>query len=216
MKQQHRQHGFTIVELLVSMAVFSVVLMVVTIGIVQVSRVYYKGVTEANTQNVARNIMDTVAQAIQFSGGSVLATNPTPTPGTSYAFCINNQEFSYRLGFKMVDGTLGANQTNHALVQRTVSGCDATGQDLSGSISGRELLAPNMRLANLVVEPAGDNLYRVQVRVVYGDDDLLYSPTGLQPATNGATAKDASCRGEQGRQFCAVSELSTVVISRVQ
>jgi len=169
--------------------------------------VYYKGVTETNVQNTARSIMDTVAQAIQFGGGTITDTVASPVAGTSYDFCINNQEFSYRLGYKQVDGAPGVNETNHSLMARTVAACSSpTGQDLSGAVTGRELLAPNMRLANMVVKNVGPSLYQVQVRVVYGDDDLLNNPT--------TTA--AACKGVAGRQFCAVSDLSTVVISRVK
>ncbi len=199
--------GFTIVELLVALAVFSVVLVVVTAAILQISRVYYKGVTEANVQSTARNIMDTVAQSIQFSGGTVTDTVGAPAAGGSYDFCINNQEYSYRPGYKLVDSTPGANETNHSLVVRTVSACSSpTGQTMSGPVTGRELLAPNMRLANMVVKNVGPNLYQVQVRIVYGDDDLLTGPT----------TATAACKGVAGRQFCAVSDLSTVVISRVK
>lgn len=203
---RHTPHGFTIVELLVALAVFSVVLVVITAAILQISRVYYKGVTETNVQATARSIIDTVSQAIQFSGGNVTDTVAV-TPGTSYDFCINNQEYSYRPGYKLVDSAPGMNETNHSLVVRTVSSCSSpTGQNLSGAVTGRELLAPNMRLSKMVVKNIGPNLYQVQVRVVYGSDDLLNSPT----------ASNASCRGVSGRQFCAVSDLSTVVISRVK
>lgn len=210
------RQGFTIVELLVALAVFSVVLLVVTVGIMQISRMYYKGLTESNTQAAARGIVDTVAQAIQFTGGNVIDTPAGVTPGNSYDFCVNNQEFSYRPGYQLTDGTPGSHQTNHAIVVRTVANCSGpSGQIMSGAVTGRELLSPNMRLSNMVVDSLGGNLYKVQVRVVYGDSDLLRSPSS--PASpNGDLATDASCRGDAGRQFCAVADISTVVISRVK
>jgi prepilin-type N-terminal cleavage/methylation domain-containing protein len=210
-------HGFTVIELMIAMSVFSLVLLIVTVGIMQISRVYYKGVTETNVQSTARSITETISQAIQFNGGTPMATPGAPgapAAGGSYAFCVNNQQFSYRPGYKMVDTTPGTNQTRHALVVRTMSGCSNTAQNLSGAVvSGRELLAPNMRLSTLVVQSLGNDLYKVHVRVVYGDDDLLWSPSG-NPA--GATAPDAACRGGAGQQFCSVSDLSTIVISRVK
>lgn len=212
-----RSRGFTVIELLIAMSVFSLVLLIVTVGIMQISRVYYKGVTESSVQSTARSITETIAQAIQFNGGTVLATPgapSTPPAGGSYAFCVNSQQFSYRPGYKLVDTTPGTNETRHALVQRTMSGCSGSAQNMSGiSVIGRELLAPNMRLANLTVESLGGKLYRVHVRVVYGDDDLLWSPSGNGA---GAEAPDAACRGGAGQQFCSVSDLSTVVISRVK
>jgi prepilin-type N-terminal cleavage/methylation domain-containing protein len=210
--QPHRQtKGFTIIELLVATAVFSTVLIIVTTGILQFSRVYYKGVTEANVQNTARSIVDTISQGIQFGGGNIGETfSGTPTPGGNYDFCLGDVQYSYRPGYQLVDGSPGANQTKHALVVRTVSGCTAPtgGQDMSvsGVLPGRELLSPRMRISSLVVDNISGNLYKVQVRVVFGDDDLLNNPT----------AANASCKGNAGRQFCAVSDLSTVVIKRVQ
>src|SRR5690348_3775172 len=121
-----RNSGFTIIELLIATAVFSVVLVIVTTGIIQFSRVYYKSVNEANTQAAARNIMDTVSQAIQFGGGKVQGTTTGAiTAGNSYDFCIGNNEYSYRPGFQLVDGTPGANQTQHSFVVRAVAACVA-------------------------------------------------------------------------------------------
>src|SRR5688572_1794031 len=106
------ERGFTILELLVATIVFSVVLLLVTAGIMQITRVYYKGVTETNTQNTARTIVDTISQAIQFSGGDVTVTNPAAVPGTDYAFCVGNEQFSYRLGWQVENThSIAANQT---------------------------------------------------------------------------------------------------------
>lgn len=205
------QPGFTILELLVATIVFSVVLLLVTSGILQIARVYYKGVTEANTQSTARNIIDTVSQAIQFSGGNVTDTVAAPTPNTDYAFCVGDTQFSYRLGWQVEDGyNPGVSQSWHGLVKNSIAGCTSSTapQTLTNqAISGRDLIGKHMRLANLTVNNIGPNQYKVQVRVVYGDDDLLNNPT----STN------ASCKSEHaGTQFCASAELSTIVVKRVE
>jgi hypothetical protein len=176
-------------------------------------------VTESNTQNTARSVVDLVSQAIQFGGGDVTTTDPAPALGSSYAFCVGNEQFSYTVGYQLKDNPqTGVFQTYHALVRATVAGCSgAAPQNVrQPSINGRELLAPNMRLADLQVTSLGDNLFQVDVRVVYGDDDVLYSPS--DPGNpQGASRSDASCRGNSaGTQFCAVSELSTIVTKRVQ
>ncbi len=196
-----KSSGFTIIELLIATLIFSVILLIVTIGIVQVSRVYYKGVTEANTQNTARSITDTISQAIQFNGGTITA----PTGSSPVYFCINTQQFVYYLGKQLVDTMPTGNQTNKALVQRTIAGCAAP----MPAFTGRELLSPHMRLSDLNVQQlSGSNtLYKVHVRVVYGDDDLLNNPT----------AATASCKNQKsGTQFCAVSDLTTTVQKRVK
>lgn len=222
MKNRHndKSKGFTIIELMVATTVFSVLLLVVTFGILQISRVYYRGITEANTQDTARRVSDIISQSIQFSGGEIITTVGNPDPGVSYQFCLGNEQFSYTTGYQVSDNPNSSLfQTHHALVQRTLAGCSSgsTPQNVrQESITGRELLDPRMRLAKLNVIQQSPGLYRVEVRVVYGDDDLLYSPSDPGNAA-GATRPDATCRASaEGTQFCAASELSTIVRKRVQ
>jgi prepilin-type N-terminal cleavage/methylation domain-containing protein len=213
-----RESGFTIIELMVATLIFSVVLLLVTAGILQVSRMYYKGLTEASTQNAARSIIDSASQAIQFSGGTITET-PGNTPGVNYAFCVGDKQFSYRLGAQVKDNPTGTDQTWHAIVEQNVSGscASAAAQNLANqTVLGRDLMGKEMRLANLLVDDLGSNRYRVTVRVTYGDSDLLFSPSAPSDAT-GYSRADAACRPvRDGTQFCATSELSTVVVKRVQ
>jgi prepilin-type N-terminal cleavage/methylation domain-containing protein len=193
--------GFTIVELLVSTVVFAVLLLIISIAVIQFSRVYYKGVTENNTQDTTRSIMDSIAQAIQFSGGTI-SDSPTPTFGVSQAFCVGNQQYSYVLGKQLVDG--GA----HATLVRDLAGCTSSSAPSLTDASGKELLSPNMRLVKLSVKNvAGTNLYNINVKVVYGDDDILNNPNSA----------NAGCKSTQtGAHFCAVTDLTTTVTKRVQ
>jgi len=203
-KRKHSgEQGFTIVELLISSLIFSLILLVVTIGIIQISRVYYKGITESTTQNTARSIVDTISQAIQFNGGAV-STTLSPGPGTWSSFCVGGQQFSYRLGYQLVEGTPSGNQTNKALLQTSLAGCSG---NPPAATSGRELLGTKMRISKLTVTSAGTNMYKVSIRVTYGDDDLLNNPTAANASCKGATA---------GSQFCSISELTTTVVKRVQ
>lgn len=214
----NRKSGFTIIELMVATVVFSIVLLLVTTGILQISRVYYKGLTESTTQNTARNVIDTITQAIQFSGTEVTVT-PGSDPGTDYAFCVGNKQYSYRLGTQVMDNPSGSDQAWHALVERTMNGaCNGAEPQSLGNqnVVGRDLVGKRMRLAKLAVEDLGQSRYRVTVRVVYGDADLLRSPSSPS-GTTGAMQPDATCQSVRaGTQFCASSEFSTVVVKRVQ
>lgn len=215
-----RSAGFTIMELMIATVVFSVVLLLVTAGILQISRVYYKGITESTTQNTARNIIDTISQGIQFSGSEVELTTGTD-PGKDYSFCIGNKQYTYRLGSQVMNNPSSSDQSWHALVERRINGsCSgATTQSLNQqTVTGRDLVGQRMRLAKLSVENLEANRYRVTVRVVYGDADLLRSPSNpSDPVETAAMRPDAVCQSvSAGTQFCASSELSTVVVKRVQ
>lgn len=197
--------GFTIIELMIATMVFGTVLLVVTTAILQITRVYYKGITQATTQSTARSIIDMISQGIQFNGGGV-----TETPGSFNAFCVGNQQYSFVLGKQLTETTPAANQTWHALVVDDKPGCTSSspGSSMNTQVtSGRELLQPNMRLSKMSVQNIGTNLYKITVKVVSGDDDLLKNP-----ANDTATCQNFSA----GTQFCAVSELTTVVTKRVE
>ncbi len=227
------QNGFTLIELLVATLVFSVILLLCTYGVLQITRSYYKGLTSSRTQQAARSVIDQISQNIQLGGGTVYPT-PAPDPTNNQASCAGSQRYSYRIGQKLLDGT------NHAMVSDTFTGCNSSPAVQNLTVNGgltassRELLAPNMRLAKLTIctpgpatlacpIPRAAGLYQVTVRVVYGDDDLLCSPTANDCSSTSPTLPaadllngDLSCRSlRAGTQFCAVSELTTQVQKRI-
>jgi prepilin-type N-terminal cleavage/methylation domain-containing protein len=227
-KKSLGSRGFTIIELSIATLVFSIILIVVTAGIIQFTNQYYKGLTASSTQTTARAISDAITQDIQFSPATTNSVTETPTPGSvspPYAFCAGGHLYSYQLGKQVSkSGTGTQNKVFHALVEDTnppVSACGGgtptaeslSSQTLTGANSPsteREMLDPNMRLADLSVKnTVGTNLYVVTVRVVYGDDDLLTN------SSNDPTAANAVCKGQAGSQFCATSELTTTVQKRL-
>lgn len=216
--------GFTLIELLIATSVFTMVLLLITTGVLQFSRQYYKGVIAGKTQDTARAIVDDVTRAIQLNPGTVYTLSPS---GSARGYCIGTvKRYSYILNSKIVDsGALGVRQSRHALVADSTSGCSsgtnavnaATVTNLPG-VNAREMLGPNMRLSKFSIT-GGPNVYTVTVRVVYGDEDLLCSPTAPGScAPNGsfpAAKTDLTCKGNIGGQFCAASELTTTVQKRV-
>ena len=54
-----------------------------------------------------------------------------------------------------------------------------------------------------------NNSWQIHVRIIYGDDELLTSPV-----TAGNLPTEL-CKSTSGQQFCAVSDLSTIVQQRL-
>jgi prepilin-type N-terminal cleavage/methylation domain-containing protein len=188
------QKGFTIVELLFASTIFSLVLLGAAAGLIQVGRIYYRGVITSRTQDVARSVIDDVAQTLQFNAGTVRTST---SGGNTTAFCVGGTRYNVNLDNQIVsDG-------DWALVRDTTS-AECTQNDTS---SGTELLGESMRLHAFSVSQIGDsNAYRIQIRVIYGDDELL----------DGLDTDNPACRGLRfGGQFCAVSELNTIVSRRI-
>lgn len=209
----HQQKGFTLVELMIATAVYAVVLLIALQGITQVGRMYYRGLSAARTQEVARDIIDDVSRAVQFSGSSIQQNGAN-------TICIGTQRYTFVLNKRLVDATpANTREANHVL-QKDTPGSGATGCPIAANQAALqnpvELVSSSMRLSKFVVtEVAGSNqrLYNVTVKVVYGEDDLL---SGLNLTTGDSS--NAQCAGGTflGGQFCAVSEFSTIVYKRVQ
>lgn len=211
--------GFTIIELMVATVVFSMVLLLCTYGIIHVGNDYYKGITEARTQENARSLVDRISQDIQFSGGSVftgLSLSGSPVKG----FCIGSHLYSFITDGQLVtNGTPNAsqNQVYHAMVVEDVPACSATTtpSNINASASlatgQEELISANVRIQPYDSIPSHQNivwsdasqpgLYNVGMKLIYGDNDAL-------------DATRTKCLGGAEIQFCAVSSLLSSVQPR--
>jgi prepilin-type N-terminal cleavage/methylation domain-containing protein len=211
-------NGFTIIELMIATAIFSVILLLCATMLIQISRIYQKGVIRAQTQEVARSVIVNIAESIQFSGGEVY---PVTAINDSEGYCIDGKLISYLKNWKLVDGTPNqtptAEETRYALVTSRSPGCSDTtvAQNLkAGSVNStsKELLSPHMRISELTIckpgncgIPANSNLYKITVKISYGDKDL-FNP---DPATGTCVSS------RLGGSFCATSTLTTTVQKRI-
>lgn len=226
------QAGFTIIELLIATLVFAVVLIIITSGIIQFSKQYYKGVISTNTQVAARSLIEDISRSIQYNGGyNQLPSNP---PNTSKGYCVgSDRRYSYLLNQQITNTSpLGANQSNHALISDTIATpCSTSVTPVNVATipvtfttltTPRELIPPHTRLSKFsITQDLKGNLYAITVKLIYGDNDLLCSPAAGDcnaPGTSSSVFSnpaDLSCKASAGSQFCAVSELSTTINQRV-
>lgn len=228
--QLSNQKGFTIVELMIATTVFSVILMAITGATMTIGKQYQKSMYASNTQAAASNLVDTLSQSIRFSSGIVSQNgNPaesntaSPNAGTA-TYCIGNRQILYTYGRKVGD-VVSETSTKYAVVSRPNDGCniDAITGNTPALINPKELLGRGMRLSKLTITQPTATYYRIDIRVVYGDDDLLCSDSVSNSCNAGSgTMSDANlrntdlrCKPGKGSEFCSVSELSTVVYQRL-
>lgn len=209
---RRQERGFTIVELMIASLVFSVILLVVTFGVLSFTNAYYKGVHTAATQTAARTLIDTITQSLQFNGGKIsAASNPA---GTITTYCIGNKQYDFEVGTLLSGG-------NHILYETPLA-ANATCAPHAFDSTSRELLSDKMRLAAFSVTPSSgtEGLFTVHVRVAYGENDLFASKTGTVPPTGQIPADIAAglyCKPDTGgNQFCSVVDLESTVEKRVQ
>lgn len=228
------QRAFTIVELMIATMVFSVILLLVTTGVIQIGSAYYKGALQSRTQETARNIIDEISRGIQFSGDRVVintgydvAANPYPQPGGRYGLCVGGTAYSYIIDRQLRDpnGPPGTtDQRPYMLMSyRPTEGCSTypTGADVGSNPiyapasvntqypnAYKELLGIGMRLTALQIQDNGNNTYTITVEVASGERELF------EPADTNLIS--TACRGSVGNQFCAMSRLTTTVQKRVK
>lgn len=209
MKQN--QAGFTLIELMIATTIFAVILLAATVTLIQVGRMYYKGVITSKTQNAARTITDDITRTLQFSGGTAPRIGPIAGTPQTWAVCFADKRLSFALNVQAPE------QINHALWQETVAGpstCASNPVNLTatnpGGLDGKDLLEQHMRLTKLEVtqSPGSAEVYNVTVGVAYGATDL-FNLDGL--------GNPVSCKGTVvGGQWCAISEINTQVFRRVE
>lgn len=232
--KQHNKNGFTIVELMISTVVFSTVLVLCLTGMVQVSRAYYKGITNSRTQEAGRLLMDEISQSIKLSGTSISASTrdnlgPEIAAGDVAdgigVFCVGNKKYSFALDRKVVNESRTENESNkeirNAIISEDEQCTDApTPANLNLEVSGsqKSLLGENMRLTKFTLErvqpeetldvKSGSQLWRIEISIAYGNQDLLRY-------TDDQGNNRVICNPGTGGEFCSIVELSTIVGRRI-
>lgn len=199
-----KNSGFTIVELMIALAVLSTVLIISSSVVINLGALFVKGINQTNTQNTARNIVNELANQLQL--GSAVPIIP---PGNN-VFCLGSQRYSYVTNVKLT-----SSNTSHVLWRDTMKNsgsCAALGLTTVSpsdsltdtSIKGSELLATNMRIMpDFGITDNGNGTYTIRVTVAYGDDDLIQTVGGK-----------TRCIADIGKQYCAVSSLVQTVSKR--
>jgi len=211
------EKGFTIVELMIATAVLSTILVMVSIIMISIGTLYYKGVNQSQVQDNVRSISDEIAQQLelndQFKTGSLTVGSTTVE-----SYCMGATRYSYVIGVQL--GTIPD------VLWRdidTAGNCQPQNVTVTGLSGGTELIAPHSRLTNLTIsQPNPSDPYSVTVGVAYGDDDLLCSPSLAGSCNSPVTMPiadfqngDLLCKGLPGQQFCGTSILTTTVVQRI-
>lgn len=206
---KQNQKGFTIVELMIATTVLSVILLLSTVAMVNIGRLYYKGVNQARVQDTVRSINDEISQNLQSSGANPKLSLMSKK-GKIRAYCIGDVRYTYVLNTQIGTGEdqAGKPKSNHVLWRdKAPSNCPKPSNNfLDNPTNGVELMPANSRLIDFKVDKTSP--FEISIAIVYGDNDLYkVSSTPL--------GKRANCKGGVGGQFCASAALHTIVTRRL-
>jgi len=200
-----RERGFTIVELMIATAVLSTLLVVVSIMMANIGKLYYKGITQAKMQDNTRSVIDEVADRLQLNNSSPPVI-PDSGVGGVKSYCVGTTRYTYVENIRITDDPPPppAPSFKHVLWRDTVPVGTCGVADLTiptPSVNGSELLTTKSRITQFTITPTSP--FTVTLGLAYGDDDQL-SGSGL----------NTRCISQSGNQFCATSTLSTQVLQR--
>jgi type II secretory pathway pseudopilin PulG len=218
-----KEGGFTIAEVSIATSIFAIVLMVGLTIFFAIGKLFYKGVTISQTQEIAQSILQDI------NGNFQNATSP-PTlvsdPSQYSYVCIGKTRYTFNLGYKidLNNGPAPSHAApsaggNFGLLKDTLpsnSSCGAPCNDL-GALGAcappnyrfnnpTELLGQNMRVDKFDISAGtAPNIYNISLMLATGDDDVFdYSTPG-----NFSTA---TCKNESRTQeFCSVISVNTSV-----
>lgn len=184
--------GFTIVELLIATTILSTILLIVTVVMVGIGNLYFKGVNQARVQGTVRDTTDEITQKLQLNDGSTF--NPiVPTSADPVgAVCIGSTRYSYVLNKQIgAKDPITHDDIKHVLWRDTVSTGSCTRfsafwtadnpNDTSvpgHGTDGVEVIPPHSRLSIFSITRATDQSpYIIKIGIAYGDGDLLCNST---------------------------------------
>jgi prepilin-type N-terminal cleavage/methylation domain-containing protein len=195
------QRGFTILELMIATTVLSVILILVSVMMTSIGKLYQKGVNQSRVQGAVRTITNDVSQNLQLSESPQIATNDGKT-----AYCIGSDRYTAVIGRQLGTGQ-EADETPRAkpVLFHDKTPTDGCTTDNLDAVHGTELIPDKSRLLEFKIAEVFSGTYKIEVAIAYGDYDLLSSTSGI----------DAKCKALAGDQFCATADLTTTVSQRL-
>jgi type II secretory pathway pseudopilin PulG len=182
-----RQGGFTMVALVVAMAVFSFMLMIITVGFMNVVRMHNAAVASNVVQDNARTAIDEMVKAVRDSSG-IVAGSSIPGSVMCLAKASGPQQVYYLTSGVLysADNCPTASRTNvRALTNSYVT----------------------VQYFNFVQRNSGANLVKPQI-------DVSVTIGSSNGTTTGSGSTTSCTNDNSARQFCSVITLTSGAVPR--
>lgn len=183
-----QESGFTLIELLIAMAVFGFLLMIVTVGFINVMRLHNSAIASHTVQDSARGAMESLVQSVRNANTAVIGAS-----GTNSTLCLN-----YRSGGSEFYSVVGG-------VLRRWNQCVSpvgTGEQITSSN-----VVVNSFVATQTTVPPGITNFKPTVTL-----NLVASSSNGSTIGSGTTLQ---CKNTpQDRAFCAIVNLTSTAVTR--
>ncbi len=183
---KRNERGFTLIELLVAMAVFSSMLVIISVGFINIVHLHNQALNSNVSQDNARTAMDELVRAIRDSTGVV----GTPGAGPSGTLCLTSQNGQETIYYVTPAGVL--TRASNCTTKTGPASITSSAVNVSNFVATVQSTGPK------IVKPV------VQVTVTVGTTG---NSTGLGAGLNCGTTNAS-------RTFCSVVTLTSGAVPR--
>lgn len=193
--------GFTIVELMIAIAIFAVVSMMVTFAVVFIGRQYKQASTRVNLESASRDVHQQVSESIQFAGGDQLS--PASNSSGYQVTCIGDKQYAYGgNGGSFSAATYTSTKVGLYVFDIPTGTCPNVG----ASPAGKNALPDGAKVLKFDYNSGTSTLSTV---FVSADADLLNLSTN--PTADAVLCSTAVT----GKEYCSVVKLQSTASRRV-
>ena len=214
--QYKNNKGFTIVETMIAVAIFTFIAGIATFVTIQLSKSYQQGVTRSKLDTAARNINYLFTEAVQYTTTpmtnpvSATGVNGLPGGGAWNVWCAGNYRFSWRL-------SSGANIYKDSLYEDQITdqnNCNSDSFSPTGSTT--QLLTPPGSFISLFDIVNSANVWDLKMAIASGDINSFRSNSvTADPATATITLPICNQISISNFSFCGVVYYDNSVSSLV-
>lgn len=219
-----KNHGFTLVELMIAISVFSVVIIIGFYAFIQINNYYTKGVNIVRTQDAARNLVADIATQLQLTSGTYtnqLTDGSELSQGVEIA-CVGNKAYVYQINVSQKD------ENEFAIYSYAIPINTCPNPLSAGSEDVTYLLKPGVRLLQLDIDADNAPLYNITVALLYAPEDGADNAARTElvnthkddpnlPGSEMDNIDKWNCNATvSGSQYCSLSRITTSVYKRIQ
>lgn len=211
----HRNKGFTLVELMLSMAFIAILLLAIALLVLQISSIYNKGLTLRAVNEAGKIITGDIQRTLNTANPKLTEhVSDDPLNPTGGRLCVDNTIYAWNFGEYLEDSTVFNKDTDGATDIRLVKFTNSTTTDYCEPASG---VYPPLPTTTTALLAAGDNnialhTFSISDQPVMGDDSQRMYQIDLVIGTNEAgVIAGNGCRMPESRvddEYCAVNEFS--------
>ena len=204
----HNQRGFTIVELMISISVFSVVIILASAAIITVGRQYQFGVSKTRILDASRELNQKISQDIAYSGAPVSDTEDLGTTGYKRV-CIGGNRYLWKQAPNgSTDNSAYVDSFTIQKIGDAIT-CDSTADLITNT---QKPLPSGTVVTQFSISSTNPSDYKSQF--VFGDPDLLNGGSGYN---KGGVVGDNTCVAQVvGGSYCAVVDMNSTITRKVQ